>query len=180
MPKRLKKVSEEVLHENPWYIYKHDTYIKPNDEIGDYYYSELRGSAIIIPLLEDGSVLMTVQYRYLSDKQSIEFPAGGIKKTQDPLGAAKAELFEETGWVATNFVKVATMEPSIGFSKDKTHVFIATLAEEHEQHLDDTEEIELLYRKPHEIEEMIRRNDIWDGMTLAAWSLARHHIFNRI
>ena len=67
-----------------------------------------------------------------------------------------------------------------GFSKDKTHVFIATLAEEHEQHLDDTEEIELLYRKPHEIEEMIRRNDIWDGMTLAAWSLARHHIFNRI
>ncbi|MBU0661409.1 NUDIX hydrolase [Patescibacteria group bacterium] len=178
MPKRLKKLSEEILHKNPWYEYKHDRYTLPNGGEGDYFYIETNGTSIVIPFLEDGRVLLTVQYRYLHDKQSIEFPAGGIKEGQDPLVAAKAELYEETGWVAKDFVKVATLEPSTGCIKDKTHVYVAHVVEEHEQHLDETEDIELVYRKVSEVEDMIRRNDIWDGMSLAAWALARHHMYN--
>ncbi len=176
MPKRLKKLSEEVIHTNPWWTYKHDTYEKPNSEIGDYYYGVLPGNAMIIPLLPDGRIVLTLQHRYICDRQSVEFPCGGRRGNQIPLDAAKDELLEETGCIADNFVKVGSFQPLNGVIDDECHVFLADVQEQKEQHLDDTEDIELLYRRPEEIDEMVRHHDIWDGQTLAAWALARHFL----
>jgi len=178
MPKHLKKLSEEILHENPWWKYKHDTYEKPNGETGDYYYGETPSVVMIIPVLEEERIVLTLQHRYLVDKQSIEFPAGGIKPDITALDAAKQELLEETGCIAREMVKMGTFEPANGFVKDECHVFLAHVASQGSQHLDDTEEIELLYRRPEEIDEMIRKNEIWDGETMAAWALVHHYFLH--
>lgn len=173
--KRLKKISEEVLHSNPWTCYKHDTYEKLNGGVGDYYYLETPGAVVIIPQLPDGRIVMTIQYRYLNDKQSTAFPCGGIKKGMDTLDAAKLELLEETGCVGDEWTKIGVFEPSAGCIKDLTHVFTTSVVEQQAQQLDDTEQIDVMYRWPHEIDEIIERNDIWSGQTIAAWALARRH-----
>ena len=178
MPKHLKKLSEEVLHENPWWTYKHDTYELPNGEEGNYYYGETPGMVMIVPILSDGRLVLTLQHRYLRDKQSIELPGGGIKKGQEVLDGAKVELFEETGCVAKEFIKIGSFETANGLLKETTHVFLAHITEQHEQHLDDIEEIELLYRRPDEVDKMIRSNEIWDGQTMAAWTLSHYHFFH--
>ena len=176
MPKRLKKLSEEVLHENPWWKYKHDRYILPNGKEGDYYYAETPGVCMIIPVLEDGRVVLTLQHRYLEDKQSIEFPAGGMKGEKDTALAAQQELLEETGYNIESMSKLAQFQPASGFVKDTTHVFLAYVTDQQQQQLDDSEDIELLYRKPAEIDEMIHSGDVWCGQTIAAWFLARNHL----
>lgn len=175
--KHLKKLSEETLHENPWWKLKHDVYEKPNGEPADYYYGQTNGMSLVIPVLEDGRVVMVVQYRYLFDKQSIEFPGGGISDGSTPLETAKNELYQETGWVGGEFNKIAKFEPSSGYVKDLTHVYLASAVEQHEPQPDDTEEIEVIYRRADEIDDMIKRGDIWDGQSLAAWSLVRHIFF---
>ena len=178
MPKHLKKLSEEVLHENPWWKYKHDTYEQPNGKPGDYFYGETNGVVMIVPVLEDGRLVLTLQHRYLSDKQSIEFPAGGIKDGMTPAEAAKLELLEETGCVPKEMIKMGEFEPANGFVKDTCHVYLAHVATQGEQHLDDSEEIELMYRRPEEIDGMIRKNEIWDGESMASWSLVHHYFLH--
>lgn len=177
MPRRLKKLSEEVLHQNPWNVYKHDTYELPNGEVGNYYYVETPGVGMVVPRMLDGRVLLVLQYRYLEDKQSIEFPAGGLKGNE-PLEGTKRELLEETGCVGENWAKLGEFESCSGLLKDRAHVFVCDVVEQQAPQLDKTEQIELLYRRPREIDEMIQKNDIWDGQSLAAWALARQYFLN--
>ncbi len=174
--KHLKKLSEELLHTNPWWNYKHDTYEKPNGETGDYYYAETNGMVKIVPIMPDGRIVLTLQHRYLTGKQSIEFPAGGIEQGEDIIEAVKRELMEEVGGVAQEIIKIGVFEPSNGFAIDTAHIFLAYVDEIHPNASEDTEEIEVLYRRVDEIERMVTTNEIWDGATLATWSLVRNHL----
>ena len=61
------------------------------------------GAVVILPLFEDGSVLLERQFRYPPEQVFIEFPAGKIDLKEDPLACAKRELLEETGYTATDF-----------------------------------------------------------------------------
>lgn len=174
MPKRLKKLSEQIVFQSKWSTFKHDKYEKPNGEEGDYYYLDMPGVSMIIPVMPDGRIAMVIQSRYLADKQAIQFPAGGITGTA--METAEKELLAETGGIASEWAKVGEFEPSPGLMKDKVNVFICKVERVEEQQLEDTEDIEVIYRYPQEIEEMIIRGDIWCGQTLASWALARHHL----
>jgi len=179
MPKHLKKLSEEILHKNPWWSYKHDTYEKPDGCVGDYYYGETDGMVMVVPVnKKDNTLVLTLQYRYLESKQSIEFPAGGIKQGLSTLDAAKQELYEETGWVADEWRKVGEFVATNGLFKETSHIFLAYVSEQHAQQLDDTEDIEVLYRRPDEVDNMIKNNEIWDGETMASWSLVHHYFLH--
>ena len=178
MPKHLEKISEEVLHENPWWKYKHDIYKKPNGDSGDYFYGETNGNAMIIPILPDGQLVMVVQSRYLRGKESIEFPCGGIMDGDTILETAKKELAEETGCLADEFIKVGEFEGLNGVFKDVCHVFLAYVTEQKEQKLDDSEDMEVIYRRSDEIDEMVQKNEIWDGQTMAAWAMVHHRFLH--
>jgi len=175
MIKRLNKISEELIHKNPWYSYKHDKYEKPNGEEGDYYYTETNGFVLIVPVLDDGRIALIMQYRYLSEKQSMEFPGGGIDGDESPIEAARKELKQETGFLAKEMIKMGVFESANGMSKNSVHVFLAKVSVQKNQELDDTEEIEILYRNPEDIERMIKNNEIFCGSTMAVWSLVRNY-----
>lgn len=174
MNRHPKKISEQILATNPWWTYKHDSFELDNGKQGEYFYGETLGFAMTVPVLDDGRLVLIRQYRYLEDKELIGFPGGGIKVNQTPLDAAKAELLEETGCVAREFIKIGIFQPSPGFVKDLSHVFLAEVSEMHQQELEDTEQIEILLRRPDEVDEMVRKNEIFDGQTLAAWALIHH------
>jgi ADP-ribose pyrophosphatase len=173
--KKWEKLSEEIIHKNPWLTYKHDKFRLPNGKEGDYYYLDRPGGSMMVPILEDGRIILVKQYRYLFDKDSIEFCSGGIEGDQSFEEVAKRELEEEAGYQG-DFQFIGEFTPSRGFSKELIKVFLVTNLKKVESHPEETEEIEVLFRTPEEIDKMIETNEISDGETMAAWALARKYL----
>jgi ADP-ribose pyrophosphatase len=173
--KKWKKLSEEILHKNPWCEYKHDRYRLPSGKEGDYYYMQTPGAVCLVPVLDDGRVVMVKQWRYLFDRESVEFPAGGVKENQSFDEAARAELAEETGY-SGNFHLVGSFVPTNGQVVETMKVFIINNLKEAESRPDETEDLEIIIKNPEEIDKMIEENEIWCGETIAAWTLARKYL----
>ncbi len=176
----IKKVSTEIIHDHqPWWQYKCDVIGGLNGEPGKYCYIETRGVAMVVPVLDDGRLILVRQYRYLADKFSIEFPGGGLQENETPMEAGKRELLEESGYSAENLIKIGSFEPSNGVIKDMSHIFIAHELEKTEDiKAEEFEQTEVMIRRIDEFEEMIKRGEIWDGQTLAAWALAKDFILH--
>ncbi len=170
----MKKISTEVVHKNPWWEYKCDKVIRADGSEGEYCYTETPGNVIIVPVLDDGRLVLVRQYRYLAEKNSIEFPGGGIGKDESPADSAKRELLEESGYNTDNLIKLGMFEPSVGVIKDMSHVFLANeLSFVQEPKSDAMESTEVILRRVDEFENMIKQGEIWDGQVLAAWALVR-------
>lgn len=175
----IKKISSEVVHKNPWWEYKHEKFSRSDGSEGEYYYAETHGNVIIVPVLDDGRLVLVRQYRYLDEKSSIEFPGGGMNKWESPVDAANREFLEETGYKTENLIKIGTFEPCVGVVKDLSHVFIANeLMEMQQPKSEGTENTEVILRRIDEFENMIKQGEIWDGQVLAAWAMARDLLLN--
>lgn len=170
---RWKKLSTETIFTNKWWSYKVDKYLFPNGTQGEYHYCFTHGSAFIVPVTKEGKIILVKQYRYLNDRFSIEFPGGGVKTDEGHLEQARKELIEETG--NDGELEYAGMfNPYNGVTNEICKVFIArNLAPSEEFKKDESEEFELIEYTPGEIEQMISSNEIYDGMTLAAWALVK-------
>ncbi len=177
--KKWEKLSEEIVHKNPWWMVKHDKIKLPNGKEGDYYYLYHPGGSIMVPILEDGRIVLVRQYRYLFDKDGIEFCSGGIEKNQSPEEAARVELEEEAG-CRGDFKFIGEFAATRGFSKELLRVFLVNNLEKVESHPEETEEIEVLYKTPAEIDKMIETNEIWDGETMAAWAMVRKYFIKGV
>jgi ADP-ribose pyrophosphatase len=120
-------LSTEVLNENPWTKFIHDEYVLPNGKKGDYYYMKTPVCSImIVPVLPNGKIALVKQFRYLFQKESIEFPAGHGENGTSVLEMAKRELEEETGYRAETWKELPSVAPSIGLLKDMLTSFVAT------------------------------------------------------
>jgi ADP-ribose pyrophosphatase len=173
--KHWKKLSTTIKHKNDWWNYQIDKYLFPTGKEGEYHYVHTYGSAFIIPILDNGKIILVNQYRYLNDRISLEFPGGGIKEGQNPKGIARKELIEETGFEG-DLEKVGIFNPYNGITDEICHVFFArNLKPSDEETKDEFEEFEIVNLSIKEIDEKIRRNEIYDGMTMASWALARSH-----
>lgn len=170
---RWKKLSTETKFVNNWWSYKVDNYQYGDGKTGEYHYAFTHGSVFILPVLDSGRIIMVRQYRYLNDRFSIEFPGGGVKKEDNHDNEARKELIEETGFDG-ELSYAGELNPYNGVTNEICKVYIArNLRPSAEYKKDDSEEFEMMDFSPAEIEEMIDKNEIYDGMTLAAWALAK-------
>ncbi len=166
----------------------HDQFRLPNGFEGEYLFIAKAHSAMIIPVRDDGKIILLNQYRYLFDRESIEFPSGGAKREPDGEGGwrnvgtpeelARAELAEEAG-MAGDLEHVGTYAPLNGDTDEISHVFIARNLHTTEQHMDETEEFETLSMTPDEIDTAIADGRIWDGMSITSWAFARGKIVGK-
>ncbi|MBI5731781.1 MAG: NUDIX hydrolase [Candidatus Magasanikbacteria bacterium] len=171
-----KKIKTEVIHKNPFWTYKKDTFEVPGlTKPAEYYYVETRGSVVIVPILSDGRVLFIKIYRCLFDKFSIEFPGGGVDAGQSFEEAARAELQEEAGLETEELINIGEFCPFNGVSTEICRIFLARGLKKTKAEKNPQEIIELAPRRFDEVEDMVKRNEIWDGQTLAAWNLARRY-----
>lgn len=161
----------EIIDSNPYWNYVIEDYVLPNSTVGKYYYVDSLGSTIVIPQLTDGKFILTKQYRYLNKKLSIEFPGGGIKRGLTPELNAFEELRQETGFITDNLKLLGKFNPCNGMTNEICWVFFAEGLQAGLQKLDESEEIEVLFVSSKEIFDKIKKGIIWDGMTLASWSL---------
>ncbi len=171
---RWKKTASRVVQRNPWWTYTLDAFEIPTGFKGEYHYVHTDGSSLIIPVMDDGKILLVNQYRYLRDRESIEFPAGGVKPGQSYDEVAKRELEEEAGYRAEHWETAGEFNPYNGVTDEMCRIFVARKLHFVKPKPDSTEEFEIIFRTPAEIGQMIRSGLIWDGMSLAAWSLIYH------
>lgn len=153
----------------PYYSILHDRYALPGGGEGDYYLVHTRGAVMIVPILDDGRILFVRQFRYLSQKFSLEFPAGGVEENEKPKDAAKRELLEECGAIATSWKHLTMFYPFIGVSDEECHVFVAqglTLNSPHHSIVEHTEVVPCTVARG---QHMMTDGTITDGMTLATW-----------
>lgn len=170
--KTWKTISREVRFKNPWWDYIVDKYSIDEKE-HEYHYCHTNGSVFIIPVSDDGKFIMVNQFRYLNNRMSLEFPGGGVKEGQNADEIAEHELVEETGFTG-DLEKVGFFGPFNGVTDEICNVYIARNLKPSDKHKkDETEEFEIQYYSREEIENLIESNEIFDGMTLAAWSLVR-------
>lgn len=174
--KKWKKLKTEQKFSNYWWSYRVDNYLLPDGSEGEYHYAFTYGSVFIIPVTESGNIIMVEQFRYLNDRFSIEFPGGGVKKEDGHDEQAVKELVEETGFNG-KLVYAGMFNPYNGVTNEICKVYIArNLTPSSEYKKDNSEEFILHEFTPEKIEEMIRSNEIYDGMTLASWALVKNKL----
>ncbi|MCX7736643.1 MAG: NUDIX hydrolase [Candidatus Kapabacteria bacterium] len=171
MLKKLEHINSEIVFSNNWWQYAKDIYLMPNGEKGEYHYVHSKGSTFVIPKTEDNYYIMIKQYRYLNRKFSIEFPGGGLKEGRKPILNALDEMKEEAGYVSDKVSELGTFNPFNGVTDEICYVFLAEDCKFIGNKPDLSEEFEILKFTENEIIDFIKKGEIWDGMTLAAWSL---------
>jgi ADP-ribose pyrophosphatase len=170
---RWKKLNESIVHKNPWWTYKKDEFDIPGVRAGEYHYVHTNGASMIVPILDDGRVVMVKQYRYLCDRESVEFPCGSVKDGHSYDQTATLELQEETGYRAGRMIPAGEFNPYNGITDEICRVYIARALTQVGGTPDETEEFELLSLTSMEIDSMIKGGTLWDGMSLAAWMLVK-------
>jgi ADP-ribose pyrophosphatase len=88
--------------------------------------AEHPGGSVVVPLLEDGSVLLVNQFRYPVKKNLFELPAGKLSVGEDPKVCATRELEEETGYSAGTLTKLTAIYTTPGFCNEQLHLYVAT------------------------------------------------------
>lgn len=83
------------------------------------------GAVVILPVFENGDVLLERQHRYPLHRDFIEFPAGKIDSGESDLACGKRELLEETGYQARDWSHVTTLYPSIGYATERLEFYCA-------------------------------------------------------
>ena len=130
------------------------------------------GSAVIVPIFDDGTVALVRQYRHPAVRYLLEAPAGTLAKGERPEIGAARELKEELGLVAAQLEKLSEFFVSPGFCEEKMWVYLATELSEGEQALEDDEIIDVVRLPIAEALEMITSGEIEDAKTIIGLMLA--------
>jgi ADP-ribose pyrophosphatase len=134
------------------------------------------GASAVVPLQEDGRVVMIRQYRHAAGGMIYEVPAGRIEPDEGPLDCARRELAEEVGRSAAQWERLGSIWTTPGFTDEKIHLFLARKLSLVKQALERDEVIEVVERPLEEAIAMIRRGEINDGKTICALMLAYFYI----
>lgn len=126
------------------------------------------GGVCVLPVDENGVCYMVRQFRYPFGKMLLEAPAGKLEKGEDPLECGVRELSEETGLSAEEMIPMGSMCTSPGFSTERLYLYLARGLHRGESHPDEGEFLNVERYPLSELVEMVMRNEIDDGKTVAA------------
>ena len=124
------------------------------------------GSAAIVPLLDDHTVVMTRQYRHPVGEYVVEIPAGTLEPGESPLNCAKRELEEETGFLANELIELCLIHMLPAYSDEKVYLYLAKGLTVSQQCLDQDEIIHIVKYTFDEAMQLIHNGHITDALTI--------------
>ena len=146
-----------------------DTVLLPNGKEAIRELCLHNGAVAIIPILDDGRILMERQYRYAHSRVFFEIPAGKLDSAdEDPLEAAKRELREETGAVAEKITYLGRIDPTPALINEKIYLYLAEGLSFGERELDDDEFLTVEAHTLEELVDMVMSGKIMDSKTQIA------------
>jgi ADP-ribose pyrophosphatase len=126
------------------------------------------GAAVVVPLLNDGRLVLERQYRYPLARVMLEFPAGKIDPGEPGLHCAVRELAEETGYRAAEWAHAANLHNAAAYSTECIEIWFARGLSLGERRLDDGEFIEVCTMSEAELDALAARGELTDAKTLIA------------
>ena len=169
MSEDVKRMGRELVYQGAVLkVYKdHMKFSNGNTEDWDFIHHD--GAAAVIPVMDDGKILMVNQYRNALERDTLEIPAG---KLDDPdeegIVCASRELKEETGYSSDDLEWLLTIRTTVAFCDERIEVFVARNLIPGEQHLDEDEFVDVKAYKLEELKKMIFEGKIQDSKTMAA------------
>lgn len=159
-------INSEVAYQGPFMTVKCDTVRLPDGKQATREYVKHPGAVMVIPLFDDGRVLMESQYRYAMGKVMYEYPAGKLDPNEDSLTCAKRELLEETGYTAREYIYLTRVHPIISYSTEFIDIYVARGLTAGERKLDEGEFLEIFTAKLTDVSEWVRTGQISDVKTI--------------
>ena len=160
------RLDGEMAYDGRFLKVAKDRIVLPDGKITDREYIKHPGAVVILPLFDDGRVLLERQFRYPLGREFIEFPAGKIDPGEQPLACARRELLEETGYSATEWHFVCTIHNAIAYSDEHLDIYLARGLTAGQAQLDEGEFLEIFTATVPEMLGMVKAGEITDVKTI--------------
>lgn len=163
------RLGRELVYKGAILDVYQDSIKVPNGNIAKWDFIKHKGAAAVLPVTDDGKIIMVKQYRNAIERDSLEIPAGGRNSADEPtIIAAARELEEETGYKSDNLELLLSTVPAIAYSSEVIDIYIARNLKPSKQHLDEDEFVDVFEYTLDELCEMIYSCKIQDSKTIAA------------
>ncbi|MBV8666119.1 MAG: NUDIX hydrolase [Burkholderiaceae bacterium] len=163
---REERVDGKLVYDGDFLKVRRDTIRLPDGKLAAREYIRHPGAVVILPLFDDGTVLLERQYRYPNQQVFIEFPAGKIDPGEDPLACAQRELLEETGYTARDWQFVCTIHNAIAYSDEHLDIYLARGLTAGESKLDEEEFLETFTAPLTDMLAWVREGKVSDVKTV--------------
>lgn len=162
------RVKREKVYEGVKLNFCRDTLITPDGKEVFFDHIEHPGAAAVLPVTDEGKIIMVTQFRNAVDRFTLEIPAGGCEKGEDPLVTAKRELEEEAGVKSDDLEYLISVNTEIAFCDEQIEVYVAHNLKPSHQNLDPDEFINVSEWDIDDLIEKIYSGEIKDCKTSAA------------
>jgi ADP-ribose pyrophosphatase len=156
---------EQVFHGRLLDV-RRDTIALPDGNPATREYIVHPGAVMVVPLLDDGRLLMERQYRYPVGQVLLEFPAGKLDPGESVQTCAQRELAEETGYRAREWARACVIYNAPAYADERIEIWFARGLEAGESSLDAGEFLEVLTLDEAELEAAAGRGEVTDAKTL--------------
>jgi len=160
------RISTEQVFDGALLKVHRDTVRLPDGSTGGREYIRHPGAVAVVPLFDDGRVLLERQFRYPHRREFIELPAGKLEPGEPHLDTAKRELLEETGYVAREWTPLGVIHTAIAYTDEAIELFMAKKLTLQQRSLDQGEFLEILTVPFDEAIAMIRDGRITDAKSV--------------
>ena len=169
MSDEIKRVKRELKFKGKIIDFYQDTMEINGDHTVIWDFIKHKGAAAVVPVTDEGKILMVRQYRNALERYTLEVPAGALDAADEPgIVCAGRELEEETGFRSENLEWLINLRTTVAFCNEKIEVFVAKNLIPSKQHLDEDEFIDLGAYTMEELKEKIYSGEIEDAKTVSA------------
>ena len=170
MAERVERLKRELKYQGTILKIYEDTVIANGHEAHwDFIHHD--GAAAVLPVTDDGKILMVRQYRNALDRETLEIPAGKLDDPKEPkIQCAYRELEEETGYRSEHLEYLMSLNTTVAFCDEAIDIFVARDLIPSHQHLDEDEVIEVEAWELKDLLQLIYESKMTDGKTVAAIS----------
>jgi ADP-ribose diphosphatase len=134
------------------------------------------GAVLVIPMLDDETVLMIYEYSGGTDRYELALTKGKIDDGETPLEAGNRELIEEIGYGAKKLTYMKSMSIAPGYQSSETHIVLAQDLYRESAEGDEPEPLEVVEHKLSDLESLVYNDDLTEARSIAALYMAKEAI----